>query len=123
MNVEEQRKKMMELADDASNQPSADTPSTFIQAKEFANEELNEIISEMEKLMKKFERSEVFKTFGKKYVETILSSKEQFARVLNNDISQEEFRKLSPDKQAQVKRQQQKRRELLKEVAKSYGII
>lgn len=123
MNIEEQRRKMLEAAEEAMQVESLGVPSTFIQAKQLANDELEEIINELEKFIKKFERSEVFKTFGRKYLETILSSKEQFAKVLNTEISQEEFEKLSQEKKIQVTRQQVKRRELLHDVAKSYNLL
>lgn len=123
MSNEDQRERMLKAAEEAMQVESLGVPSAFMQAKHLANEELDEIVMELEKFMKKFESSEVFKIFGGKYFETLLSSKEQFVTVLNKEISEEDFNKLSHEKKIQVKRQQQKRRELLQQVAKSYGLI
>lgn len=120
---EDQRQKMLDLANETMAHVSENPLTPFQQAKQLANEEIDEITSELEKLMKKFETSEVFNIFGKKYVETILSSKEDFAKVLNKDISEEEFNQLNPQQKDQVRRQQKKRRELLNRIAKSYNLL
>lgn len=120
---EDQRQKMLDLANETMAYTAENPLTPFQQAKQLANEEIDEITSELEKLMKKFETSEVFNIFGKKYIETILLSKEDFAKVLNKDISEEEFNKLNPQQKDQVRRQQKKRRELLQRIAKSYNLL
>lgn len=123
MNNEEQRQKIMRLAEEATKQEDVNPLSPFLQAQVFANEEVEELTNELEKIMKKFENSEIFMIFGKKYIETILSNKESFVKVINKDISEEEFNALDSEQKSQVKRQQKKRRELLERIAKAYNLI
>lgn len=100
-----------------------DQPSRMILARQFAEDELAEIIEAFKTLDKRFENSEVYKVYGQSYVKSILAEYPNFAKILEKDYTKEEFSKLTHLQRSAVKNQQEKRYKLFRNIALAYNLI
>lgn len=104
-------------------QEQIDQPSRMILARQFAEDELAEIIEAFKMLDKRFENSEVYKVYGQSYVKSILAEYPNFAKILEKDYTKEEFSKLTHLQKNAVKHQQEKRYRLFRNIALAYNLI